>query len=194
MKKLGNREKEILKYFIIFAGIAAISQYFFIQPARRQLSLEKEELQKVNEEIQQAYEFLRDLNRIRDEADKMETQWQYFKNKLPDSKQIPSLLAALANAAGQAHLTYVSINTKALEKGESRSSLLYNKLPIEIKLRCRYRNLGEYLANLRKLPRLVKVESLRISRQEEIAPDIEAVLEVYTYVLNSEGQGNELIQ
>ncbi len=187
MKKIGAKEKALLKYFLIFAGIAGFSQYFFIQPARDKIAQQKAEIQQINDEIQRAYEFLRDLNKIREEAGKMEQQWQYFRNKLPDSKQIPSLLQALATVANQANITYVSINTKPLETGEQQGGLSYNRLPIEITMRCRYRNLGEYLANLKKLPRLIKVESLKITRNTEKLPYIDVTLQVYTYIISSEG-------
>ena len=187
MKKLGNKEKALLKYFLIFAGIAGISQYFFIQPARTQIAEQKAEIQRINDEIQRAYEFLRDLNKIREEAGKMEEQWQYFKNKLPDSKQVPALLQALASAASRANITYVSINTKPKEPGDQQGGMAYDRLPIEISLRCRYRNLGEYLANLRTLPRLIKIESLKITRNKDILPNVDVTLQVYTYILSSEG-------
>jgi len=113
--------------------------------------------------------------------------WQIFRTKLPDSKQIPVLLNALAQVANKANINYVSINTKPLEAGDQQGKLMYNRLPIEIKLRCRYRNLGEYLANLREMPRLVKVESLKIFRNKDILPNVEVTLNVYTYVLTNEG-------
>lgn len=190
LRTLANKivkEKQVLKYFLIFLVIAALSQYFFIQPARQKVLQQKQKIQQINDEVQRAYEFLRDLNKIREEADKMEEQWKYFRNKLPDSKQIPSLLQSLATVANRAHIIYVAINTKPLEKGEPQGNVMYERLPIEINLRCRYRNLGEYLENLKKLPRLVKIESIRVSRNKDILPEVEALLEVYTYVLKAEG-------
>jgi Tfp pilus assembly protein PilO len=187
VKKLGNKEKLMLKYFGIFALIALGFQYTLIQPTRLKIAQKKEEIQKINDEIQRAYEFLRDLNRIREEADKMEELWQIFKTKLPDSKQIPILLNALAEVANKADINYVSISTKPMEAGEQQGSLAYKRLPIEITLRCRYRNLGEYLANLRDMPRLVKVESLKIFRNKDILPNVDVTINVYTYVLTKEG-------
>lgn len=187
MKKLGAKEKMMLKYFGLFAVIALIFQNMLIQPTRLKITQKKLEVQKINNEIQQAYDFLRNLNAIREEADKMEGLWQIFKAKLPDSKQIPSLLNALAQVANKANINYVSINTKPLETGDQQGNLMYNRLPIVITLRCRYRNLGEYLANLREMPRLVKVESLKISRDEDILPNVDITINVYTYVLTNEG-------
>ncbi len=187
MKKLRPKEKIILKYFGLFAAIALAFQYLLIQPTRLKITQKKEEVQKVNDEIQQAYEFLRNLNTIREEANKMEELWQIFRTKLPDSKQIPVLLNALANVANKAKINYVSINTKPLEAGAQQGSLLYNRLPIEITLRCRYQNLGEYMANLRDMPRLVKVESLKILRNKDILPNLDVTINVYTYILINEG-------
>ncbi len=187
MKKIGKKEKILLKYFMIFAMIALGFQYLLIQPTRVRIAQKKEDIIKINEEIQRAYEFLRDLNKIRQEADKMEELWKIFKTKLPDSKQIPLLLNALANVANKANINYVSINTKPVEIGDAQGGLAYNRLPIEITLRCRYRNLGEYLANLRDMPRLVKVDSLKIMRNKENLPNIDVIISVYTYVLTNEG-------
>lgn len=187
MKKPGKKEKMLLKYFGIFALIAFGFQFLLIQPTRVKIAQKREEVQKINDEIQRAYEFLRDLNRIREEADKMEELWRIFKAKLPDSKQIPLLLNALANVANKANINYVSINTKPMETGEQQGGLSYNRLPIEITLRCRYRNLGEYLANLRDMPRLVKVDSLKLRRNKDILPNIDVTIDVYTYVLTNEG-------
>ncbi len=187
MKKLGTKEKMVLKYFGLFAMIALAFQYLLIQPTRLKITQKKIEVLKINDEIQQAYEFLRNLNAIREEADKMEELWQIFKTKLPDSKQIPVLLNALAQVANKANINYVSINTKPLEAGDQQGNLMYNRLPIEITLRCRYRNLGEYLANLREMPRLVKVESIKIFRNKDILPNVDVTINVYTYVLNNEG-------
>ena len=57
----------------------------------------------------------------------------------------------------------------------------YEILPVQIKSRSRFFNLGEYLSALERLPRPIVVERLKIESTPETSPDIiaEMVLQVY---------------
>ena len=99
----------------------------------------------------------------------------YLKGRLPKEKQIPALLSQIAS---QAKLEY---NLIKILPEESR--LVYKEIPIQIQLKGRYQDLGEYLKGLEESTRLIKIKSLSIKTDPNAPPKLDVTLEIATYIV-----------
>ncbi|HEA47297.1 MAG TPA: hypothetical protein ENH97_02680 [bacterium] len=100
---------------------------------------------------------------------------EYLKGRLPKEKQIPTLLSQIAS---QTRLEY---NLIKILPEESR--LVYKEIPIQIQLKGRYQDLGEYLKGLEESTRLIKIKSLSIKTDPKDPPKLDVVLEIATYIV-----------
>ncbi|MCK4648937.1 type 4a pilus biogenesis protein PilO, partial [bacterium] len=100
---------------------------------------------------------------------------EYLKGRLPKEKQIPALLSQIAS---QARLEY---NLIKMLPEESR--LVYKEIPIQIQVKGRYQDLGEYLKRLEESTRLIKIKSLSIKTDPKTLPKLDVTLEIATFVV-----------
>lgn len=99
----------------------------------------------------------------------------YLKGRLPKEKQIPALLSQIAS---QARLEYSLIKMLPEE-----SRLVYKEIPIQIQLKGRYQDLGEYLKDIEESTRLIKIKSLSIKTDPKAPPKLDVTLEIATYIV-----------
>ena len=86
------------------------------------------------------------------------------------------ILEEIGRQARMKGVQLIELKPSLAEKKEG-----YEILPVQIKSRSRFFNLGEYLSALERLPRPIVVERLKIESTPETSPDIiaEMVLQVY---------------
>ena len=100
---------------------------------------------------------------------------KYLKGRLPKEKQIPALLSQIASQAG------LEYNLIKMLPEESR--LVYKEIPIQIQVKGRYQDLGEYLKRLEESTRLIKIKSLSINTDPQAPPKLDVTLEIATFVV-----------
>ena len=100
---------------------------------------------------------------------------EYLKGRLPKEKQIPTLLSQIAS---QTRLEYDLIKMLPEE-----SRLVYKEIPIQIQLKGRYQDLGEYLKGLEESTRLIKIKNLSIKTDPKAPPNLDVTLEIATYIV-----------
>lgn len=100
---------------------------------------------------------------------------EYLKGRLPKEKQIPALLSQIASQAG------LEYNLIKILPEENR--LVYKELPIQIQVKGRYQDLGEYLKRLEESTRLIKIKSLSIKTDPNAPPKLDVTLEIATFIV-----------
>lgn len=178
-------DKKILIITGICVSIIFLFWAFIYFPANRKLCFLKSELAAIRIEIAQIES--RGGKEGRDIAKMVEELQKDFKAamlKLPDKEE--EALRFISTEASKLGIDIVS-----MQPGSKRSSLDANnnpmylegkqcfELPISIEIRGLYKSIGEYLRILREVsPALIKIETVRIQKNENIAPRLNANLEL----------------
>ena len=96
---------------------------------------------------------------------------------LPGGSRLSSVLEELTRLARLRQIEFVSVRPESIEdKGT------YLQLTLQIDVKSRFRELGDYLLMLENLPRAVVVKRLKVEAQPEVSPSVLAHLKTVTYL------------
>jgi type IV pilus assembly protein PilO len=125
----------------------------------------------------------RNLPRFKEEAKKLNLQLARVVQELPNSREIPNLLQTISNLGSQNGLDVVYIKPQNdVDKG------FYAEVPISIKVKGGYHELGLFLDAVSKLSRIINVTDVTMGNAKEdersgsIILDISALATTYRYI------------
>lgn len=125
----------------------------------------------------------RNLPRFKEEAKKLNLQLARVVQELPNSREIPNLLQTISNIGSQNGLDVVYIKPQNdVDKG------FYAEVPISIKVKGGYHELGLFLDAVSKLSRIINVTDVTMGNAKEdelsgsIILDISALATTYRYI------------
>ncbi len=97
---------------------------------------------------------------------------------IPDKKEIPSLLTNISGQAAGAGLDISSFVPK-----KERAKQFYAEIPVSIKVKGTYHNVGFFLDTVSKLPRIVNVKSLSLGGAKNVEGEVvlNSGIELVTY-------------
>jgi Tfp pilus assembly protein PilO len=168
--KLSKRER-ILFVSTMFALLYSFV-FFFLQPRMAERQRLHEQKKTLQQEVSALSSTLPVLMRKAEAADPFEPGPALV---ISDA----SLSMILEEISRQARIKEVQLMELKPSPAEQKEG--YEILPIQIKSRSRFFNLGDYIFALERLPRPVIIERLRIESTAETNPDViaEMVLQVY---------------
>jgi type IV pilus assembly protein PilO len=125
----------------------------------------------------------RNLPRFKEEAEKLNLQLARVVQELPNSREIPNLLQTISNLGSLNGLEVVYIKPlNDVDKG------FYAEVPISVKVKGGYHELGLFLDAVSKLPRIINVSDITMGNAKEdersgaIVLDISALATTYRYI------------
>lgn len=125
----------------------------------------------------------RNLPRFKEEVEKLNQQLGRVVQELPNSREIPNLLETINNLGGINGLEVIYIRPQNdVDKG------FYAEVPISIKVKGGYHEMGLFLDAVSKLPRIINVSDITMGNAKEdersgvILLDISALATTYRYV------------
>jgi type IV pilus assembly protein PilO len=110
------------------------------------------------------------LDALRTQQSEVEGYVGQLKKQLPGKAEMADLLSDINQAALERGLQF-----ELFRPGQQIVKDYYVELPIAIKLTGRYHDMGSFVANVAKLPRIVTLHNLTISASKD-AKDIQGVL------------------
>lgn len=171
--KLSKREQILA---ISTLGVILYILIFFVYQPRRaehlQLDVQKKTLQQEISALSAA------LPILMQKAEK-EKEDPFSEPETPLILSDASLSAILAEIGRQARIKEIQLIELKPSLADKKEG--YEILPIRIKVRARFFNLGEYLATLERLPRPIAVERLKIESTPETSPDVIAEMLLHIY-------------
>lgn len=168
--KLSKRER-ILFVSTLLALLYSFV-FFFLQPRMAERQRLDEQKRTLQHEISALSSTLPVLMRKAETVDSSETGPALVLTE-------GSLSAILEEISRQARIKEVQLIELRPSPAEKKEG--YEILPIQIKSRSRFFNLGDYLSALERLPRPIIIEHLKIESTAETSPEViaEIVLQVY---------------
>lgn len=126
------------------------------------------------------------LDALRKQMEEMEESFGALISQLPSDTEVPGLLEDISDRGAQSHLEFESITLKPESVQE-----FYVELPIEIKVRGNYHDIGGFISGVAGLPRIVTLHDFEIIPDGETATGLYMTILAKTYRYKGEEDGEE---
>ena len=156
-------------FFVLVVAIALIAYRYMIKPANRHLAEARARVQsKLNklEEFEKATLAAKDLS---EQLDQLQEAIKFFESKLPPTSEIHTVLKNVTVIAQKQGLTPKTIKTL-----DNKNNSGYIEQPLKMQLVGNFNSFYSFLLELEKLPRIMKIRELKLSKQRQQEGRIEA--------------------
>ena len=162
-----DKRKKITILFCIFI-IPVVAFYFLIYQGNAE-AIEKLErqVQASNDELKKVRIAARDLPKYQKELEVVQAEFDLTSSLLPKSQEIPNLLRSISDLGKGAGLDFLSF-----VPGVEVPKDFYAEIPIDIKIKGPYHNLGAFLDAVSKLERIVTVNNIKTEKPEQDGSEI----------------------
>lgn len=163
----GNFRKAV--FFLLLVGVAFVGYQYMIKPANARLAESKG---RVDEKLAQLAKFQEASSAAEDltkQLDQLKEAMEFFESKLPPKSQIHEVLEQVTVIAQKQGLKPKTIRT--LEKKNNSG---YIEQPLKMTLEGDFGSFYSFLLELEKLPRIMKIRELELSKYNESNGEITA--------------------
>jgi type IV pilus assembly protein PilO len=154
-KKLG-----ILGGFIIL--IIVLFALFFIKPEYENLTKKEIEYNKLKLDLDAKKKVARDHKKFQAKLENLKRELEIMKAKLPDKKEIPSLLKTISSLGKESGLKFKLFRPKP-EKVKD----FYAEIPVEIQVVGGYHEVATFFYKVGMLDRIVNISNVSMGKPEE---------------------------
>ncbi len=155
-----NQQRLYVRLGILFGIIVimcVVFWYFFWSPKTEELKSARSELQRNEAKLREYEAIARELPRFEQEFKRLNREFEEASRKLPQGKEIPTLIDGIYAAVSASGL---ESNTFAPKPEVIKD--IYAEIPIEMKVYCTYYDLARFFARVSKLPRIVNIRDLNL--------------------------------
>jgi type IV pilus assembly protein PilO len=142
-----------------FVVIAGIFIYFLYLPKFEKINSLKKQLTDLEQKLSTAKRNAADLKKFQAKMKEAEAQFNMAMKKLPETKEIPSLLTAISDSGQRAGLEFLLFEPKKEKKKE-----FYAEIPMAMSLRGNYHNLAIFFDQVARLNRIVNITNIQMTR------------------------------
>ncbi len=175
--------RKLLLVLVIAVLIFGLYWQFGYKGKARTINRLRSDLSNKQAKLNENEAIARNLPRFKAEVNKLNQQLGKVVQELPNSREIPNLLETISNLGALNGLEVIYIKPQNdVDKG------FYAEVPIAIKVKGGYHEMGLFLDALSRLPRIINVSDLTIGNAREdkrsgiILLDISALATTYRYV------------
>jgi type IV pilus assembly protein PilO len=152
----------LLYRVLIFIGIVAVIVGPFVQflylPKKRQIDDLKKEYEAVELRLVTAKAKAKQIKHFENKIKRAETEFKMVKKKLPEKKEIPSLLANISQSGQDAGLEFVLFRPKP-----ERIKDFYAEIPVSINVTGNYHHVAVFFDRVSRLPRIVNIDNIKMT-------------------------------
>ena len=175
--------RKLLLVLVIVALIFGLYWQLAYKGKARTINRLRSDLSNKQAKLNENEAIARNLPRFKEEVGKLNQQLGKVIQELPNSREIPNLLETISNLGAVNGLEVIYIKPQNdVDKG------FYAEVPISIKVKGGYHEMGLFLDAVSRLPRIINVSDITMgnAREDErsgvINLDISALATTYRYV------------
>ncbi|MCK5915646.1 MAG: type 4a pilus biogenesis protein PilO [Deltaproteobacteria bacterium] len=144
--------KRALILFFVLALIAGAFAYFIYMPKLKDVQKLERKLKQAQIKLHQTQQIANQLPEFEAEVKKLNIAVKKALNKLPDSKEIPSLLLKITKLGKDSKLTF-----NLFQPLGNRNRDFYAEVPIDIEVQGSYHAVGKFFNQICTMPRIVNI-------------------------------------
>ncbi len=164
-----NSSTRRLVFFVLLIGLSAAAYQFMIKKANKQLSAKKIEVDRKFArlaEFEAATAAADDLNK---QLEQLEEAIEFFESKLPSTSEIHKVLEQVTVIAQKQGLKPKTIRTM-----KQKNNSGYVEQPLKMELVGNFNSFYSFMLALEKLPRIMKIRELKISKKTKDDGEVSA--------------------
>jgi len=156
-EKIGKIQR-ILIYVGAFVILIGPFVYFSYLPKLQKIDQLVKESESLNTQLISARKQAGQLQAWRNKEKQAAANFNIAKKALPQTKEIPSLLAGISESGQDAGLEFLLFKPQ-----NEKPKQFYAEIPVSIRVTGRYHALGAFFDKVSKLPRLVNIDNIQLS-------------------------------
>ncbi|MEW6672575.1 MAG: type 4a pilus biogenesis protein PilO [Thermodesulfobacteriota bacterium] len=150
-----NKLQRILIYIGTFVILIGPFVYFSYLPKLKQIDLLTKESESLTVQLVSARRQADQLQAWRNKEKQAEANFSIAKRALPQTKEIPSLLASISESGQVSGLEFLLFKPQ-----NERAKQFYAEIPVSINVTGRYHDLAAFFDKVSRLPRLVNIDNI----------------------------------
>jgi len=149
--------------------IALLAGFYFVVLSPKMANIKKLESERVSlqADVDKAEKAAQNLKKHEAELAEAEKKFEEISIVLPKTKEIPALLTSISD-----HGTSAGLDFNSFTPGSETPKEFYAEIPISIKVRGPYHNVGYFLDQVSKLERIVTVQNITMGSPQKIEGEI----------------------
>ncbi len=162
--KIGKLSKlyRVLICFGILSMLFGPFFYFSYQPKVNKIDELKTEQETLETRVVRAKAKARQLKHFQDKLEKAETEFKMAVKKLPEKKEIPSLLSSISRSGRDAGLEFL-----LFEPRDERTKEFYAEIPVSIIVTGNYHKTALFFDKVARLHRIVNIDDIKMNAAKE---------------------------
>lgn len=158
-------------FLILIGGFA----WFVIKPGYEKIDALKQQNQQLEARLNLTKRKARDLDKFREKMKQEEMAFLIAMRKLPDSKEIPSLLSNISHSGKDASLSFLRFQPKPeVNKG------FYSEIPVKMAVSGNYHNVAVFFDTVSRMGRIVNIRDITM-RSQAGSPKLKTECTAVTY-------------
>lgn len=154
-----SRLYRILIFIGIFSVLIGPFVYFVYLPKIQKIDLLRKEQKDLETRLSRAQIKASQLKNYLAQYEQLKTEFTVAMKKLPEKKEIPSLLASVSQSGQDAGLEFLLFEPKPEVQKE-----FYAEIPVSIKVSGGYHNVALFFDKVARLSRIVNMDNINMSR------------------------------
>lgn len=154
--------KKVLILVVILCAIAGLYLYFFFMPAQEELNVAQRQLSKLEVELSNSKAIARDLQKFKEQVERLNEELKNALTQLPNEKEIPEILKTISSLGKESNLEFTLFRPKPEQPQQ-----FYATVPIELVALGNYHNIGIFFDKVSKLPRIINVVDFNMTKTKE---------------------------
>jgi type IV pilus assembly protein PilO len=154
--------KKVLILVAILCVISGLYLYVFFTPRQDELKVAKGELSKLTKELNESRAITRDLQKFKEQVEKLNEELKNALTQLPNEKEIPEILKNISSLGKESNLEFTLFRPKPEVPQQ-----FYAQVPIELVALGTYHNIGIFFDKVGKLPRIINVVDFNMTRLKD---------------------------
>jgi type IV pilus assembly protein PilO len=155
--------KKVAILAVILCVIAGLYLYVFFIPWQDEIKVARTELSKLSKELTESKAITRDLQKFKDQVNKLNEELKSALTQLPNEKEIPEILKTISSLGKESNLEFTLFRPKPEVPQQ-----FYAQVPIELVALGNYHNIGLFFDRVSKLPRIINVVDFNMTRAKEV--------------------------
>ncbi len=167
--------KKVAILVVILCVITGLYLYVFFIPWQDEMKVARTELSKLNKELTESKAITRDLQKFKDQVNKLNEELKNALTQLPNEKEIPEILKTISSLGKESNLEFTLFRPKPEVPQQ-----FYAQVPIELVALGSYHNIGLFFDRVSKLPRIINVVDFNMTRAKDVKGKSETEILVKT--------------
>lgn len=181
VKKLSFEDQTLIIASVIAVVVFMIIHLIFIKPHLNRLNQINPRLAALTGSVKAASRDAANLEAFKVNLKTLKSKVDFYGQKLPREKEIPSLLENLSKVAVNSDVKIVQIQPR--DKYAKVAGKMHLELPITVQAKCGYHQLGKFINQLETGSRFMKISGIKIKANPRDIEEHDVELLLSTFVL-----------